>query len=462
MSISNSYSTLARVVSHINNPNYQTGTLIEEIPCTLGRSYAGYKRGGVIEGAEKFRKESMSAAVWLFGIPAFNKLGNVFCEKVLNIPTMIDFCKSDEGNNCIKDSVEFLSAGFKDQKEALEKAPLVFGDRFKGVDFSELVKKYGDKFKGANVESLVKKVGAAKKVTSIAALVLNCAMMGVILPKINQAITRKKLKEQNVPIEMEPKFPSFSEFARGAIAPKANNNITFGNLLSNVVYNINNNNTFRLVATDFPMIAGRVATSRNKYEGLENLLIDGGSIYFYNFCANNVQNLLRKASKIPNIDPKIAEFIAGQDESLLKGAFSQLEQNKTSIKEMFNSDVAKEVYKEATHGKFGKINAFVKNQDLKDVDSSVAKFLTYIKETVAKSGESLLVDGKINKNALNKTLKKINASNATYLASGLLLSIIGLSFIVPKTTFWITKKITGRDEFTGIADYSSENKSNKS
>jgi len=69
LSAPNSYSTLARVVSHINNPNYQTGTLIEEIPCSLGRSYAGYKRGGMLEGAEKLRKETMAAAFWLFGIP---------------------------------------------------------------------------------------------------------------------------------------------------------------------------------------------------------------------------------------------------------------------------------------------------------------------------------------------------------------------------------------------------------
>ena len=73
MSINNVYSGLARAVNHINNPNLPTGVLIEEIPADVGRSYEGYKRGGILEGAEKLRKELMSAAVWIAGIPVFQK-----------------------------------------------------------------------------------------------------------------------------------------------------------------------------------------------------------------------------------------------------------------------------------------------------------------------------------------------------------------------------------------------------
>ena len=131
MSISNNYTTLARVVSHIQNPNKTTGTLIEEIPSDIGRSVEGYKRGGILEGAEKLRKELMAAAVWLLGIPAFKWVGDKTSELLLKVPTAIEYCKESEGNNAIRDSVEFLTLGKND----------------KGLDVSELAKKYGDKFK---------------------------------------------------------------------------------------------------------------------------------------------------------------------------------------------------------------------------------------------------------------------------------------------------------------------------
>ena len=92
MLVNNNYSRLANTVRILNDPTMPWGTLAEEIPTDIGRSYAGYKRGGVLEGLEKLRKELMTAAVWMFGMPAFNKLGNIFCEKVLKIPTKdIDF-----------------------------------------------------------------------------------------------------------------------------------------------------------------------------------------------------------------------------------------------------------------------------------------------------------------------------------------------------------------------------------
>ena len=40
--------------------------------------------------------------------------------------------------------------------------------------------------------------------------------------------------------------------------------------------------------------------------------------------------------------------------------------------------------------------------------------------------------------------------NAVFLASGLVMSILGLAVIIPKTAFWITKKLTGKNEFSGL------------
>ena len=111
MSINTNYTHLAQTLKHLKNPNVQTGTLLIEVPADVGRAYNGYKRGGVIEGAEKFRKEIMSAFVWLFGIPAFNFIGNKLCEHILKVPMDIDY--SNKKLNSISSSVGATSKSIK-------------------------------------------------------------------------------------------------------------------------------------------------------------------------------------------------------------------------------------------------------------------------------------------------------------------------------------------------------------
>ena len=174
------FSTLAKTTKLLKNPNSQTGTLLIEVPADVGRAYSGYKRGGIIEATERFRKEIMSAIVWLFGIPVFNKAGNYLCEKFMKIPMDIDYSNSKKGRDAIRDSLEYLKTGDD-----------------KGLDVSDL-KKYVGKFKIDDIDKTIKKIKGAKQVISIASLALNCALMGVVLPKLNQKMTANKLKkEQN-------------------------------------------------------------------------------------------------------------------------------------------------------------------------------------------------------------------------------------------------------------------------
>ena len=304
MSITADYTRLARVVSHIQNPNLPSGTLIEEIPSDIGRSWEGYKRGGILEGAEKLRKELMAAAVWLLGIPAFKWVGDKACEKLLKVPMDIDFSKSKEGNSAVEDSVNFLLKGYG----------------AKGKDTTELTKRYGDKFlmlkpckrKPKNLKlstkfsgkkfhlknqseiteaatSMIKKIKGAKKVTSIAAVVLNCLAMGVVLPKINQKITSNKLKkmkdaENTTQQKQLTRFESFEEFKNSTKSSQNDTLFSFkGKIptnLSDLTYSVENDNIFRLIITDIPMIIGRIITSRNKFEALEYLIMDGSGIQF--------------------------------------------------------------------------------------------------------------------------------------------------------------------------------------
>ena len=120
----------------------------------------------------------MSALVWLFGIPVFNKIGNFAFEKIFKLPMDIDYSQ-----DVIKRSVTYL----KDK---------VIPDN---LDVGELAKygtKYSEKIKELGVDKSVKKIKGAKQAITICSWLLNCFLMGIALPKINQKITAKKLKEE--------------------------------------------------------------------------------------------------------------------------------------------------------------------------------------------------------------------------------------------------------------------------
>ena len=418
-------SNIPQIVHTINNPNLPIGTLIEEIPTDIGRSYAGYKRGGVIEGAEKLRKELMSAIVWMFGINAFNSLGTKICENVLNIPMNMDYSNSKDGNDAIRNSVEFLVGKVKETQ----------------FDTSELAK-YKDKYKGMDPELLIKRIRGAKQVTSILAVAMNCIAMGILLPKINQAITRKKIQK----MEQEK-----LQKAQNENNDKGKDIRFKGDLLNSFVFNVENNNTFRLIVPDVPMIAGRVGTSRNIFEGIENFVIDGGSIYFYNFSAGHIQSALRKATKTPNIPPIIADILSRADEKTLSEIFTNL--NAKSNVEFLadittNRELIHEIFDKGTYGKIGKINRFVKSDDLKDITDGVISFLNTVKSAQT-SEQPLFKNGSINIDLIKKVAYKTNMKNAAFLAIGLGISIFGLAVAIPKLAFWITRKLTGKNEFSG-------------
>ncbi|MBQ4646407.1 MAG: hypothetical protein IJB79_03570 [Candidatus Gastranaerophilales bacterium] len=434
------YSNLAKGLNHLKNPNAQTGTLLIEVPADLGRAYSGYKRGGVIEGAEKLRKEVMSAAVWLFGIPFFNFLGNLGCEKLLKLPMNIDYSKAKDGRDAIRDSVEYLATGLNP----------------KNLDVSEL-EKYANKFKIKDVEKTIKNIKGAKQAISISAWLINCFLMGVALPKLNQAITAKKLKkEESIKSQLSTqKHISLEEFKNQT---KKNKNISFkGNHgINNIqdiadafTYGLNSNNTVRLISTDVPMIIGRCATARNKYEALEIGIMDTAAIFFYNFCTGVVENQLRKHVGTPDVNAIVSEYLTKQDNDTLKNAINiaKDKSQKFDLRELFGSEVADEIYKQATHKKYGKINRFVKDEELKNIDKSVRGFLEHL------GSFKEIFDGEnINFEQVAKIAKKTNIKNSVFFGIGTIASFLGLGILIPKVAYFITKKITGKDGFIGIQE----------
>lgn len=459
-------SGLANTVHTINNSNLPLGALIVEIPTDIGRSYAGYKRGGILEGAEKFRKEVMAAAIWLMGIPAFKWAGDRISEKLLKIPMEIDFSLDNKktGNTSIKDTVEFLTQKTKEDADKFLKQKAKDGDF---VDISEIPARYFKDnvsiFAGRDAKSMIKTVRGAKIATSILAFSLNVIALGVALPLFNQALTRKKMKKINANKNNAAtmKVDSLDEF-RSKTQKNKNDSLAFTGMnslfkhpLASFVDGIENSSTFRLIAPDAPMIAGRVKTSRNKYEAIENGFIDISGIFLYNFCADLIQNRARKFTNTSSIAPTISEIIISKDEGLIKNAIKKVNEsakNSITLEELFNKETAQEIYKNATYGKYGKINKYVKNETLQSIDESVCNFLKQLSK-----GKS-----DITKEDIIKFAKSTNHKNGIFLAIGLLTAIIGQAILVPKIAFKITEKLTGKNEFTGIAHYDNKNNSNAS
>ena len=425
ISINNISSAVARAAYAIENPSLPVLTVVEELPTSTGRSLEGYRRGGVIEGSEKLRKELMAAVVWILGIPAFNKLGNLFCEKFLNIPMNVDFSDATKGNDAIKDTVEYVMTGANP----------------KNLDVSSF--KYAGKVPKLDVESVVKNVKTAKKITTISAVLLNCIMMGIVIPKFNQKLTNAKLSKMKNKKDNAKKPDSMDEFISKTKEPSFKG-------LGDLAYLIENNNKFRLISTDIPMIIGRMATSRNKYEALEYLVIDGGSIYFYNFCAQHIQKGARKLSHVPEVNPMVAQKFINADKDILKNTVDLALQKEeiSDLKELVSKECADEIYKSATFGKYGKINKFVSNNDIKDINSQVLKYLKTMAQKINYDGKN-----EFNHEAFIKEAQKFGNKNAAFLAVGLLVSIYGLARLMPRAAYKLTQMLTGKNTFAGIENY---------
>ncbi len=462
-------SNIARTIHTINNPNRPWGALIVEVPTDVGRSYQGYRRGGLLECAEKFRKEVMAAAVWLLGIPAFKSLGDKFCEKILKLPMNIDFALDDikQGNTPVKDSIEFLTKKTKEEAFAFLEEKKLKDDFF---DASELIQKYFKNrtsvFAGQDSAKLIKNLKNAKIATSIIAFCLNAFALGVVLPKINQALTRRTVKK----IEKENsknktlKVDNFSEY-RKKFTPTNNqnqsskaNNISYKGSISFFKHPlavftdaIENSNNFRLIAPDAPMIGGRTLTSRNGYEALENGIVDVAGIFLYNYCSDLIQKIAQNKTNNPSISPTLSEITAALDENTIKNAIEKLKDNDKIFKtqDLLGKQAAQEIYKIATYGKYGKINKLVKKETLERIDAQLCEFLRKLaKENKDLSKENIL-----------KFTKNVNSKNAMFLILGSLTAIIGQAWLVPKFAYKVTELLTGKNEFSGLAHY--DNKKQK-
>lgn len=482
-----------------------------------GRTYQAHKRGGFYEARERVTEESLGALFWFTGVPAFNKLIDHFVgKKILKLPETNFDVGEDALHNPLKNYIKRTSIS-KNKIAAF---------------------KFG-------------------KVTS-SIILANC-LVGLVVPKLNQAITNyyknrdakrankkqsQKLaypeKQQNI---YQPQMENFLSSSEKKYAPTFKGLVNTQTLLT-LANHFENDAKYQLLSTDVGIAGGRAISSRNKHERTEILFRDITSIYFYMF---NMPNMNRWLNQIEDgyktrLDPVSAKYTTDELKTLLKENNGQLSvedfrnkvfgNEKYKLSENINKQFTKEnknvitldtflqelktvaqgedyarlsklaeemsdlqpaiedvkfLSKEQVESIFkgGKFNnpkfldnlfeiatrddipfSKVKESSRKnpfkfiaqaELDGIKADTLNYIEDIIKRAK-----NGVITEDTLNKACRANFAKNALNWGTGFIISSLFLSTLIPKMQYWLTKKLTGKDQFPGTTEYNDETKSKTS
>ena len=236
---------------------------------TGGRTINAQKRGGFIESRERFTEEVIGALFWFGGVKVLNKVNDYLLRKLMGL--------KDTNFDVMKDSIRDPLANY------LKKAQ----DGGKTISKNKI---------------------AAFKFTKVAAsVVMANTLVGFVVPKINQAITRayqaksenkevandintqnsviaeqKTSQKDNLNFLLSPAKPNLDNF----INNKSDKDITFTGGAQSLLWLANkleNDSYWQLMSTDIGVTGGRAISARNTPERIEILWRDIVSIFFYMF-----------------------------------------------------------------------------------------------------------------------------------------------------------------------------------
>lgn len=457
-----------RFISDLGRADALLPVILLEAAVTGGRTYNAYDRGGFVEARERATEETLGAIFWLGGAAAFNKLGDHIGEKLLGIKD-IEF---DVGKDAIRNPF-----GNYLQKHA----------------------KYSQKT-----------LATFKFTKVIASLVLANAIIGFVVPKINQAITRKYQKDIEKLDKRKKDIKEATSF-HGAGS---------GQILMTLTNYFENDARVKLLSTDVGIAGGRAINARNKHERREILFRDLSSIYFYLLCRKHINNILNKLQdgKWTRLDPisvsKLDKYLKKQltkdsyteeeFERLVLGdrnaaiphkvqakiknglitlddfkratwtnliKFSPLRKRAEAmsklqpplegvsiltteqVKDLYskglidNPEFLSELFSRNTKGKSTNPLLFVSEKDLRSLKQNAVEHIESIINAAKSRGESITLESLKRANKLN--LYK----NAFNLTAGFAVAAYFLSTVIPRVQYWITRKQTGENKFPGIQKY---------
>ena len=505
-----------------------------------GRTYQAYQRGGFDEGRERITEEFTGAVFWLGGVKAFNAINDKIGQFILKLKTTNFDLGKDKARDTIKNFIHTER------------------DTVKGLQFTE------------------KQIASFKALKLIASILMANAMIGFVVPKINQAITRyyhrndiPKLSQDDInrlngcnengsqTVPVVPRV-SMDKFRENSASGK---NVSFkggADKLMSLAFNLEHNTTWQLLSTDVGTASGRAISARNNDERREILFRDLTSIYFYMFnmpLLNSFLNRVEQNGRETRIEPMNAHYTGDLMKQLVRenggsistdkfaqemfgnkpefrlpdsiraefkdGAmnFEEFKQKIVSVPEantpelaarytdiarqmselqpkiagdakitleqaervfkggyLNNPEFMKNLYelefgtdapafknffrrlsgKEEISGSPNFLNPykFISSEAFESVDSDVKFFAEQIIEKAKKSGKE------ITEEFIDKAVKSNSRYNALNWGAGFVVSALFLSTIIPKLQYWMTKKITGTDEFPGTEEYRKQQENN--
>ena len=288
------------LVSGMSRGDALLPVILLEAFVTGGRTYQAYKRGGVVEARERLTEETLGAIFWFGGVQAFNKLGDKVGQKIFKLSNIKDM-------------------DFSVGKDAVRKP------------FENYLKKMPQ----LNPNSLAK----FKFAKIVASILLSNAVIGFIVPKLNQAITSKyklifddwdkKLKEKDKCDTQTTQQPQPAQSTRKTTNPKApqapqNPQIpSFKGMeqtLLSLTHKFENDSRYKLLSSDAGIAGGRAINARNEHERREALVRDLGSIYFYFLCKNHIASAFNymQDGKGDRLDPTSVEILDTHIQANLK------------------------------------------------------------------------------------------------------------------------------------------------
>ena len=266
-----------------------------EATVTGGRTYQAFQRDGFVEARERVTEESLGAVFWLFGATMCGALIEWLGNKLLKLPKR----HCDVGQDALRKPVNNMF-----------------------LDNPQFSKDVFSKFKFGKI---------------ITSLIAACTFIGYIVPKMNQAITRKFFTGRVEPEKkLDPKMVKLYEHIHGkdininAVqnfkstvyqdsinSKKADKKpaLSFksAEFFTRMAQNFEQNAIYKLLGTDVGTVSGRSINARNKDERIEILFRDISSIYFYCFSTGAILDFLNKhdAFKGTNtkLDPQTAKEV---------------------------------------------------------------------------------------------------------------------------------------------------------
>lgn len=339
--------------------------ILLEATVIAGRTYHAYERGGFVEGRERGTEEVLGAVFWLGGVQAFNKLGDLVGKRLLGLKS-VDF---EVGQDALR----------KPMKNFMAQTP-----------------KYGEKA-----------LAAFKFTKIITSILLANSVIGFVVPKLNQAIT-KKYQDSLKNADAERKSgvvkntDGLDNFVKNSLekdkkeqAGQPSNKPSFQGGVQTLLSLTNcfeNDARYKLLSTDVGIAGGRAVNARNKQERREILFRDLSSVYFYMFCRTHINAFMNtiQDGKSTRLDPVSAKDLDTHLQSNLKGKDSySVEDFERLVFGDKNVAIPKDVQSKIQNGII-KLDEFKQLNSVKN-DKSLIERATLMSELQPKlAGDSIL------------------------------------------------------------------------